>query len=192
MNARQLQRHIRHRQLLRVSLGTSTTENFLGIPVGFSDTFWLIHQLREFHLDGFIVIPTWNITAIRSGPYERAGDRILKGEGIDRQAGLSFPLRLNSAEELFTDLRAAASTVSIQKSVHVKRSKPKEEIFLIGTITEVQKNSMSLLSFDACGRVDLTAESILYDDIARAEFGTEYGDVWMKYLRPPARRRSSR
>jgi hypothetical protein len=104
MNIKSLKQHIQRRRCLRLTLRSPADRHVRGIPVDFGKAYWLLQGITEFHLDGYVAVPVWNIQSVRSGKYERAIDRVLKGEGVSRSVSTPPGIGLNSPDGLFEDL----------------------------------------------------------------------------------------
>ncbi len=136
----------------------------------------LLNEVSDFHTNGFTIVRREDIDAVRRGRYERTMEAILRLEHV-RAERPTFEIRLDTVEEMFSDLLAGKVPVIIEGE------SPDDEFFYIGNLVRVGKKSMSVHHFDATGRWDEMPSLVSFEGITRVTFGSEYIKMFAKYTR---------
>jgi hypothetical protein len=176
-----LQELVQQRHVIRVTPKHRPHEKLYGIPLTVTDEFILLHEVREFHLDGYLVLPVANVRGVRLKEAEQTAQRILQSEGALANLGLADPVSLSSFRDLFESLHANNMNVSVEACEPA--GKWIEDFFLLGRITEVSEKSVRLQPFDATGHWEQTATRVLYKRILSVTFNNEYMNIFSKYLK---------
>jgi len=136
----------------------------------------LLCEVSDFHTNGYTLVRRQDVEAVRRGRYERTMEAILRMESV-RAVPPSFPIRLDTVEEMFEDLLAGEMPVIIEGE------NEDDEFFYIGKLVRVGKKSMSIHHFDATGRWDEIPSLVSFEGITRVTFGSEYINTFAKYTR---------
>jgi len=176
-----LQELVAQRRVIRLTPRHRPDEKLYGIPLSVTDEFILLHEVHEFHLDGYLVIPLGNIKGIRLKEAEETTHRILEAEGALKTLGLADPVCLSSYEELFSSLHASNLLVSVEACERV--GKWIEDFFVIGKVADVGTKTVSLLPFDASGHWEATPTRVPFRRVLTVTFNNEYLNVFSRYLR---------
>lgn len=176
-----LQELVQQRQVIRLTPKHRPEEKLYGIPLTVTDEFILLHEVREFHLDGYLVLPLANVKGVRRKEAEETTHRILEAEGALKNLGLSDPVSLSSFQDLFESLQANGMNVSVEACEQM--GKWIEDFFLLGRIVEVGEKGMRIQPFDAMGQWEPTATRVPFRRILSVTFNNEYMNVFSKYLR---------
>lgn len=180
MKTERLRELIQLRRAVRIRPKHATDQTIHGFPLVMSDQFLVLQEIREFHLDGYAVVPLKNIYALRSGRAERAIERVLTGEGLYDHINLPYPLNLDSFQELFRSIQALAKNVIIE-TLEVDGDMI-EESFVIGKITGFSKRSVAILNFDDAGYWNPEPTILGYKQIKWITFDSEYINLFSKYV----------
>lgn len=165
------------RTLVTVSRAIEDVENVHGFVLATSEDLVLLHEVNEFHLDGFRILRRVDIARARHSQYERYRAAILKSEKQLKNVGLSEELEIDRWESAFRSLKG------IGRNLIVEAEHPEVDEFLIGKIVRVNKKSVTLRNFDALGMWDQEPRRLGYDDITSVTFDNEYVTIFSKYLR---------
>ncbi|MGI8907601.1 MAG: hypothetical protein ACR2IE_14045 [Candidatus Sumerlaeaceae bacterium] len=141
------------------------------------DEWILVNEVSDFHLNGHCAIRRADVESVRRGRYERILEAILRKEGVRAAAQLTFPLRLDSTQDMFADL------VGVEQNMILEGEIEDSEFFYIGRLVRVGKKSLSIHHFDASGRWDQIPSLVSFDNITRVTFGSEYIRIFSKYTR---------
>ncbi len=153
----------------------------MGIPLAVSEEMVLLHEIVEFHLAGYSVMPIYEVRAVRSKKAERMVEKIFRGEGLMDRVGLEEMPPLGDWPEIFQWFRRAQKFIQVE---FFETNEPgfSDEAFAVGKITGMSGRSVAVLNFDPSGSWDSEATVISYDNIKRIRFDTEYIQVFSKYL----------
>lgn len=176
-----LQELVTARQVIRVTPKHRPEEKLFGIPLSVTDEIILLQEVREFHLDGYLVLPLSNVRGVRMKESEAVTQRILEAEGALKNLGLADPVCLSSFAEFFGSLQASNILVSIETTERV--GKWMEDFFVLGRVTHVRENAVIMQPFDALGCWGDSAQKIPFRRILSVAFNNEYLNVFAKYLR---------
>lgn len=147
-----------------------------GYVLSVSPSFVLIHNAENFLLDGYSVIRTSDITNIRSNKYERFSERVYRAEVLANQIGIDFDVALDDWQSVFRSLKKTGLNVIIEHETL------ENDDFYIGKLVRINKNSVSMLYFDASGKWDEAPVNISYEDITIVRFKERYIEIFSKYL----------
>jgi hypothetical protein len=174
---------VSRRRSARITMRAPAGENIFGFPLALTRMFLLLRETRDFWLDGLVIFPTHNIAAVRSGRYERVQERMLAAEGITARIAPPKGVALDSFESLFTSLqpnRMGFTLIEVARRYQNSAS----TYLVIGPITSVSKESVSIHGFSALGRWDRAPTRVAFNDICKIEWGCHYVKVFSKYLPP--------
>ncbi|MCL2646933.1 MAG: hypothetical protein FWD61_07990 [Phycisphaerales bacterium] len=153
----------------------------LGFPLAVSEEMLLMHEIVEFHLAGYSIMPIYEIRAVRSKKAERMVEKIFEGEGLVSRIGIPELPPLNDWPDLFHYFRRERKLIQVE---FFETAEPgfSDEAFAVGKITGLSARSVAVLNFDAAGQWDSEATVIAYDNIKRIRFDNEYINIFSKYL----------
>ncbi len=174
-----LQELVHQRQAIRVTPRHRPDEKLYGVPLAVTDELLLLHEIREFHLDGYLVLPLHNIRGVRLRDSEETMQRILTAEGALKPLGLSEPVVLTNLFDMFASLQASNIFVSVEACE--PRGKFVEDFFVLGRVADVASKRVSILPFDATGRWEESPTALPYKRILSVTFLNEYMNVFSKY-----------
>lgn len=181
MKAEKFKEYIQLRRAVRIRPKHATDQTLHGFPLVLSDNFVVLQEIREFHLDGYAIVPLKSIYAVRSGPVERAIERVLQGEGIYDKVSLPYALNLDSFADVFRSLQQTGKNIIIEV-LEFERQYINED-FVIGKIVGMSPRSVAILNFDDTGICDIEPTVISYKNIKWISFDSEYINLFSKYLR---------
>jgi hypothetical protein len=148
-----------------------------GFVVGLSRKLVILHELDEFHLDGYRILRVKDIVSARVGKFEKTFDKIFRGLDVADASGLPEWLRFEDWPDLFRSLQLQDKCVSVESALH------KVDIFSLGWIEKVGKRKLTLRSFNASAKWYSKPDRFFYEDITEASFDTEYNRVFGDYMR---------
>jgi len=153
----------------------------MGFPLAVSEEMVLLHEIVEFHLSGYSIMPMHEIRGVRSKKSERMVEKIFEAEGWMKQVGLEEIPPLNDWPDLFQYFKRAGKLIQVE---FFETPEPgfSDEAFAVGKITGLSARSVAVLNFDTSGLWDSEATVIAYENIKRVRFETEYIKVFSKYL----------
>ena len=172
------------RHVIRITPTHRPDEKLYGIPLAVSDELILLHEVREFHLDGYLVLPLANIHGVRLKEAEITMHRILTAEGALANLGLSDPVSLSSFADFFSSLQACGLLVSIEACE--PQGKFYDDFFVLGKITDMDVRNVFVLPFDAAAQWEPEPVRVPLKRILTVTFNNEYMNTFAKYVgRPP-------
>lgn len=156
-------------------------EEIHGVPVDLSTDFMVLQEISDFYMYGFIVLPLDGILEVSRDAADAFIEHILVKEGIMAQVGRKHDIGLGSWQEIFEGLKQTGLSVS----VHIDVDGDEDDFgdFLIGPVTLVEEESVSIHPFDPEGVSADVQEEIYYDVISRVAFDEPYANMYTKYLR---------
>ena len=179
-----LRRAVRDRGAVRVTLDAND-EYVHGFPVALSREFVLMREVSDLRLDGYYVIPLWNIKAVRAGKFERSLGHIAEREHWRDKLTPPRGVDIDSEMSLLRGLQQLARPIIIETVGLVMKNEPGEPVMLIGPIVKVGEEAVWIHNFDATGKWDRRPKKVLFNDIATVQFAMNYINVWRRNLQPP-------
>lgn len=175
------QDYVDSRQAITLTPKYPPYDTSLGFPLAVTEEMILLHEIVEFHLSGYSIMPIYEIRAVRSKKSERMIEKIFEAEGLMKKVGLPELPPLNDWPDLFKYFKAAGKLIQVE---YFDTAEPgfSDEAFAVGKITGLSARSVAVLNFDTSGHWDSEATVVAYDNIKRIRFDTEYINVFSKYL----------
>lgn len=150
---------------------------FHGFVVGLSRKLVVLHELDEFHLDGYRVLRANDIVKVRMGKFEKTFDRVFGDLELENTIGRPEWLRFEDWRDLFRSLQPQDKCVSVESALH------KVDVFSLGWIEKVGKRKLTLRSFSASAKWYSKPDRFFYEDITEATFDAEYNRVFGDFMR---------
>jgi hypothetical protein len=166
--------------LARITRAGQSSVHDHGFILDLSATLVLFHYEFDFRLDGYSVVRVADITAVRSGQYERFTERVFRKEGLIDAVGLDDPPDLTDWRALLFGLKQLKRNVIVE----CEFNDDERDEFYIGRIERVNQASFSLRHFDALGRWDAAPTQIRYESVTKVRFAERYIEVFSRHLRP--------
>lgn len=173
-----LRKYIEKTSLIKIYTDVEGDEKcYTGIPIRISRAFLAIHELADFHFDGYRIVRLKDIVKIRRSKFEITTQKILKYTGeLDNHVSPAW-LRIGSWKSLFKCLKerricACAASGLIELN-----------IFRIGEIYRVGDTAVTLNSFDAHAQWYKPKDKIEYSKITEVSFGDEYSVTFNNFIK---------
>ncbi len=182
-----LRKHCGKYRMVKVQRTVSDSREVSGFVIDISDTLVMLSQFNDFDADGCNVLRLADIERVRSGPKERAFERIFAAEGLLDAVGLSSPPPITDMETLLRDLarRRANAVLQIEDADVDPGSSEEEDSFesmesaFEETLAELREGRRSGLTFeqwladgdDEDGTSPEFVESFLIGRVAKVEDG---------------------
>ena len=181
---------IRERLSRRVGLPKKVhlTRDFPGDPthsgfvLGLGGDLVLLHAFHDFYPEGYTALRVSDIKRVRSGEHERFWDRMLRGEGLMEQVGISYEVPLDDFRSLLTALHERGQHLIIECE---HRKTADYDDFFIGRVVAMDDDAVSILHFDSMGAWYEVPSIIAFSDITQIQFDTPYINTITKYLEEP-------
>ena len=186
----ELRRHTKLGLTVRVTLRSPPEERVYGFPLSVSEEMLLLREIDDYRVNGFHAIPLGNVQGLRSGPYERFSERILKAEGLAARARKGKLAPVESMPVFLRWLLARRRNVIVQASNLSGR--PREERFYLGRLARVGAAIAELREVDALGRWSRSLTALPFNEITEVEFDDHYSRVFSKYAPLTIRRQTDR
>jgi hypothetical protein len=156
-------------------------EEIHGVPVDLSTDFVVLQEISDFFMYGYIILPIDGILEVSRDAADAFIEHILIKEGLMAQVGRKHDISLGNWQEIFEGLKQTGLSVSI----HIDVDGDEDDFgdFLIGPVTVVEEESVSIHPFDPEGVYSEVHEEIYYDVISRVAFDEPYANMYTKYLR---------
>jgi hypothetical protein len=152
-----------------------------GFIVAVSPVLTALAQFHDFYPDGYAVVLTGDITAVRSGEYERHWERMFSAERIAVEGEPLRGLPLDDLPALLAGLATWEENVIVQ----CEDAEERVEDFYIGRIIRVGDGAVAFSNFDGLGRWDPEPTEIEVGDITQVQLRTPYAQTFSKYLEGP-------
>ncbi len=152
-------------------------DTYVGIPIRRSKSLLAIHQLNDFHFNGYRIVRLQDIVKIRRGKFEMTLQKIMKSTGeIEKHANPGW-IRLGTWQSLLACLKKKKTCICISSGfIDV-------DVFAVGEVQTLNANSVILKSFDATGKWCKPKHNIKFSDITEVQFGDEYSTVFHQYVK---------
>jgi hypothetical protein len=177
-----MQLNVKEKQLLKRNTAITLERikpnfsNMHGCLLDISDKWILIQNISEFHLDGYSIIRKTDINKIRYDERDKYFEEILKKEGVDNKVSKKYKINLTNLSTIFESLK------KIKLNIIVECENKKDDIFAIGKITQINKDSIAMHHFDACGKWAKKSKVIYYSKITTIGFDQEYINIFSRHL----------
>jgi hypothetical protein len=183
-------KHLKFQELVDLKRAVTITPKYppydtsMGFPLGVSEEMLILHEIVEFHLSGYSIMPMDEVRAVRSKKSERMVEKIFEAEGLMKHVGIAELPPLNDWPDLFQYFKRANKLIQVE---FFETNEPgfSDEAFAVGRITGLSARSVAVLNFDTAGQWDSEATVISYEHIKRVRFDTEYINIFAKYLPKP-------
>jgi len=152
-------------------------EMLSGVPVALSPRFLVLHEISEFYLYGFTVLPLDTIEEIHQDAADQFIDQILRAEGIMDKVGLNHSVDLASWMSLFSSLEKTDLTVTLQCE------ELNEDYFFIGKVKRVDEDAVWIHHFDSEGVLSETWDLIPFESINKVGFDEPFANMLSRHLR---------
>ena len=180
-------KHLKFQELVELKRVVTITPKYppydtaIGFPLAVSEEMLLMHEIVEFHLSGYSIMPIQEIRAARSKKSERTVERIFEAEGMMKKVGIAEMPPMGDWPELFGWFKRQNKMIQVE---FFENAEPgfSDESMAVGRITGLSARSVAVLSFDPAGNWDSEATVAAYDNIKRVRWDTEYIHVFSKYL----------
>ena len=180
-------KHLKFQELVDLKRAVTITPKYppydtaLGFPLAVTEEMLLMHEIVEFHLSGYSIMPIYEIRSVRSKKSERMIERIFEAEGLMKKVGIEEAPPMSDWPELFGHFKRAGKLIQVE---FFETAEPgfSDEAFAVGRITGLSARSVAVLNFDTSGNWESEATVVAYDNIKRVRFETEYINVFAKYL----------
>ena len=139
----------------------------------------LVQNVTDFSSDGYKVLRIGDISRIERGGSDKVYERILRSEGIVTEIAAPFKINLSN-------WRSAIGAINGQsRNMTIEDENPDDELFLIGRVTRLSLQSLSIRPFDPLARWELSDRVIPYSRITAVTFDDRYTTLYSKYVREP-------
>jgi hypothetical protein len=180
-------KHLKFQELVDLKRAVTITPKYppydtaIGFPLAVTEEMLLLHEIIEFHLSGYSIMPIYEIRSVRSKKAERTLERIFEAEGLLSKVGITDMPPLNDWPDLFAWFKRQGKLIQVE---YFDTPEPgySDEAFAVGRITGLSSRSVGVMNFDASGQWDSETTVVAYDNIKRIRFETEYINVFAKYL----------
>ncbi len=180
-------KHLKFQEFVDLKRAVTITPKYppydtaVGFPLAVTEEMLLMHEILEFHLSGYSVMPIYEIRSVRSKKAERTLERIFEAEGLMKKVGIGEPPPMEDWPELFQWFKRQNKIVQVE---FFETSGPgfSDEAFAAGRVTGLSSRSVGIKNFNESGMWDSEATVVSYDNIKRVRFDTEYLNIFSKYL----------
>jgi len=129
--------------------------------------------------EGYLVFPALHIKSIRCGKYERAFERILKGEGLWPKTETQPQINLRSMPEALKSIQRLKTVVWVE----MEEPESTEIAGFVGYIRRVTPTRLTLHNYDATYRWDAGPTFLPLGEIVAVSWNTHYIRITEKYVR---------
>ncbi len=177
---KKIEGHFRQKKYCRITTGIKNDFERLsyGYILQYNDSFILFQETDDFQIDGYVIIPVNTIKKIRFNKNDSYLFQIHKKEGITNKVQLpKYKIDISCWNSIFKNLKSNIDCIISECEAF------EHEYFCIGGIKRVNKNSVSILYFNAQGYLDTNNIIHKFSEITRVTFNDRYSSVFKKYKR---------
>jgi len=165
-----LQNHVGTGKKIRIERDFPSNPDLNGYLLELSPLFGLMHCFHDFMPDGYTVFRVVDVTACRSGKYERHWDRMLAGEGLLAGLKVDWHVDLSSMKMMLESISNQFQRMIIE----CEEQGEDAEDFYIGQISSAGESETRFHHFDALGFWEEEPAVIPYREIPLIQFETPY------------------
>lgn len=164
---------------VRITRGLPSEPLINGFVLGLGAELVMLHVFHDFIPDGYAVVRLDDIVGVRSGPYERHTEAILRAEGLLDGLDRPCPWSLGGFAEV---LRS-----HVGEPVIVECEDEDEPVtdFYLGPVLSVDAEICTLANLDALGAWDDAPDRIPLETITRVQLQTPYLETFMRHVKTP-------
>ncbi|WP_165247727.1 hypothetical protein [Paludisphaera soli] len=142
----------------------------------------LLHQTRDFQLDGYVLLPLRDIARVRCTAVDRFAEKVLAGEGLMENVGADWDVPLDDPSRALAALKRRGDYIVIECE---SRFAPEDDDFLIGPVVGLTDHEVAMRIFAPDGRWERDRSYVMLDTITQIQFDTPYINAFRKYLASP-------
>ena len=171
-----LREHLKKKHFVTVSsVIAKDEENYRGYLIKVSNDYICMMVIKDWHTDGYVILPMKFVSDIKYSKYEKKNNEILIKEGVISEIPKLSWLSLKSSKSIFISLEKKINTIIVESRL------PKVDEFVVGKIKKVKNKHVYLKGFDGTGKWLDGIFKIPYSEITSVTFGDEYSTVFEKY-----------
>ncbi len=173
-----LKRYHTNYSLISIQRNGKIDENILyGFVFGYSKNLVLILKKYDFYLDGFKIIRMEDIIKVETNETIKFQEKILKNDGDINKIRVPCKIDMHDMYTVLSDLKDKCVIVNVQIEG------PKIEQFLIGSLLDVNGETIKMRHFDGTGKWVKKVFELKIKDITTIEFSTNYINRYKKYIK---------
>jgi hypothetical protein len=181
-----LNQSLRARRVVTISTSHPAKVGFCGIVLATPKDLVVLNQVRDFEPDGFVVLPKAWIDDVRSGPFEKTQDEILRDAGAAEPASASPFAGLEHLDQI-ADYCHAHDVWPVVEVIYKGRAS-----LYRGPVTDVSVHSFELFCYSAAAEWEKKYE-LDYEEVFKLEVESRHVRRFNAYMRkkgpPPTARR---
>ena len=139
----------------------------------------LVNDVTDLSRDGYKVLRIRDISRIERGGSEKVVEKILRSEGIVTEIAAPFEIDLSNWRSAIAAIKAQSRNIIIEDE------NPDDDLFLIGRVTRLSSETVSIRPFDPLARWELSDRVIPCSRITAVTFDDRYTILYSKYVREP-------
>ena len=136
----------------------------------------VLHQVDEWHFDGFLILAKKIVSNIQYGSLEIFQEKVLRSEHPKVRSKIPSWLDCSDWNSMLTSLKNKQVPVCVQ-------GKPKARNFAIGLVDKIDDKIITLIEINTKAKLCKTETTISRKNIAYIFFGDEYSSVLSKHIR---------
>jgi hypothetical protein len=175
ISTKSLREHIKRRDLVSIRRARIDTLSIQGFVLAFSETLILLQYVFDFRLDGFMLLRRKDVTGLKAGNTDRFQRQLLETEGVLDQVDFDFRAPIDSYESFLAD-------VSSDEIVIVEGEAADPQQFLIGIVSHVEGNGVTIRHFTGVGRLVEPHETIVASQITSCQIRTNYIQFYQRHF----------
>lgn len=156
--------------------------NLYGYVIAKNDFLTLIAIEYDFLMDGYCILVNEDITKMKTTSTTRHCSNIMRKEGLLKDIDLP-EINIDSWQSVFRSIKKLDEFVIIEDEF--------DELFLIGPIVRINKQSVTIRHFDGVGQWQ-GLRNIRYEDITIVKFACRYIQYHRKYISEEKKQKKSR
>ena len=152
-------------------------DNYDGIVRHIGRAFIALREVRDFEVDGVIVLPKRAIRGFRDGKFEVCENEILRQSGTLKKLRVPPWLpRCETIADVFENLMRRSVWPGIE-TLRVDGS----TAFYLGPLKDIAEDRVSIRCYDAAGKWEKTYD-LPVQDVFRIEFDSRYCNLFNRYM----------
>lgn len=175
VSSKSIREYIQRRTLVSISRAEIDSLSIQGCILACSEALVLLQYVFDFRLDGFMLLRRKDITELKSGKTNRFQQYLLESEGLWDQVDFTFRAPIESYKSFLAAL-------SPNEIVIVEDEVAEPQQFLIGTVSRVAGDSVTINHFTGTGRLVEPKETISLARVTSCQTRTNYIKAYQRHF----------
>ncbi len=178
---KKINKSLKNKWRVRFETSHPDKDAYDGVVIYDTSDFVALHEEENFEFDGVVIISKAFIQKIRDNKYDKCCNEIIRQNGeLEKIASPDWIEDCGSIKQIINSLKDKDIWAGIE--IVFERKKKIKSSFYLGPITHIGEKFFRLKCYDADGKWEKEYE-LLYDEIFRIEFDSNYCNHFNKYMK---------